>query len=638
MRLERRLMAGVGTLALLWLSASQARADVPMYLAKPGEIKIDGVLRDWGGTPFSRLATTIQGNPGGINMRAALAYDRNNIYVAGNVIDPKFVRTSRYGSTEDHAELVLSFPDDNGQYRRVYEVKLFAGKPGETAGQVQAVGLGAVQGAQLVEAPSRDGYTFEAKIPWSLFPPAARNRLKIRGAIRYYDGNGRATSSIIGTAPKGSASRLPLLALAPEQSLARGLLREKSIVAAPSVDVIANVAGDAMKERVLLYDSYVVVYGPNFRKGTEYFWTDLGADPKSGQLPMFEVRDVTGNGKSEIVLRKRITRGGGWREMLQVLSFKGDTPQPIFEHETGISSSVGTIENDVKLVKSGNGYAIQVSLGTDRGYDASNYNEPRETERDSVLLPWGTVQSQTYGWDGSQFVKKSEEKKEAGASAAPRPAGPPPPRPPTSDELLDQVFSLYKKDHKIPKGAPPSFDFVTNVAADGEMERIICHGRDLVVFGKGFREGRGYVSMSMPQFTSNEDIRHVSAHDLTGEGHADIIVRGLQRTEAPENIGDGEMVREVLYVYKVDETTITRVFAAETAVVFGDQRIQSLLAFLPGTSGLDIELRPGRAMGWDRATWPYKQDTEAVSGVEPIVLPWTDQPVRFHYNDGKYGR
>ena len=361
-------------------------------------------------------------------------------------------------------------------------------------------------------------------------------------------------------------------------------------------------------------------------------------NPNSGQLPMFEVRDMTGNGKAELVVRKRISRGGGWRELLQVLAFRGDTPQPIFEHETGISSSIGTIQNDVRLTKSGSGYAIQISLGTHKGYDAGSYNEPTETEREALLLPWGTVQSRTYVWDGSNFKKKSEQTKEADAAPPPRPAGPPPPRPPTPDELLDQVFALYKKEHKISKDAQPNFDFVTNVAADEQMERVICHGRDLVVFGKGFREGRGYVSMTMPQFTSSGDIHHVSAHDLTGEGHADIIVRGSQRTEAPEDMGEGELVREVLYVYKVDETTITRVFAAETAVSLDDQRIHSLLAFVPTASGLDIELRPGRAVGWDRVTWPYAQDTEAVSGVEPIVLPWTESPVRYRFVDGRYGR
>ncbi len=634
MRFQKPILAATGALAIL--ASSPARADIPMYLAKSGEIKIDGVLQDWGGTPFLRLASTVSGSPGGLTVRAALAYDNAHLYVAGNVIDPSFHRTDRFGDKEDHAELVLSFPDERGQYSRSYDVKLFAGKPGETEGQVRAVGLGVVKGAEIVEAPSRGGYTFEAKIPWSLFPPAAHTRVGIRGTLRYYDGNGRAVSGVVGASPAGRAAEMPLLLIAPEQSLAGGLLKQRGLLT-PSVDVVADVAGDAMKERVLLYDSYMVVLGPRFRKGTEYFWADLGADPKSGQMPLFEVRDMTGNGKAEVVVRKRVSIGGGWREMLQVLSFRGDTPEPIFEHETGIGSSVGTIENAVSIVSSGRGHAIEVALGTDRGYDAGNYAEPTETAREPLLLPWGTVQSRKFVWDGTKFVKQSEQTKEPGSMPV-RPPSPPAPRPPTSDELLDQVFALYKKDRKIPAEASPTFDFVTNVAADDQLERIICFGQDLVVFGKGFREGRGYVSMNMPQFASPKDIHHVSAHDLTGDGHAEIIVRGSQRAQAPEDLGEGELVREVLFVYSANETSIARVFAAETAVVMGNRRVHSLLAFVPGRSGLDIEIRPGRAVGWTRSTWPYRQDTEAVSGLEPIVLPWTPKPVRFRFADGRYGR
>jgi hypothetical protein len=615
------------------ISAS-ARADVPLFLAKPGEIKVDGVLRDWGGTPFFRLDSRVQGSSPS-NVRAALAYDATFLYVAAQVVDPSFVRTNRFLDTEDHAELLLSFPNAQGQYNRVFEVKLFAGKPGETEGQVKAVGLGPVRGAEIVEAPSQGGYTFEAKIPWSVFPPAAQTRVKLRGALRYLDGDGRGTSAIIASAPSNRAADLPLLLSAPEQALVRGLINDRKF-GSPTADIIANVAGDSMTERVLLFHNTLVVYGPTFRKGTEYFWSDI-TDPNAGQLPLFDVRDLTGDGKSEIIVVKRVSRGTGWRQMLQVLSFRGDSLQPIFEHETGLGSSQGTIENKVSLVPSGQGHSIVISLGSDSGYDASTYHEPQETEREPLLLPWGTVQSRTYAWDGKQFVKRSEQTKAADSAPA-RPAAPPPPRPPSADELLDQVYRLYKKDHNIPEVAKPTFDFVTNVAASQEVERIICHGRDLVVFGKGFREGRGYVSLSMPQFVSDKDIHDVSAFDVTGDGLADIIVRGSQRTKAPEELGQGELVREVLFVYRVDESSISRVFAAETAVTLGSRRIYSLLAFVPSANGLDIEIRPGRAIGWTRATWPYRQDTEAVSGLEPIVLPWTEQPFRFRFAGQTFSR
>jgi hypothetical protein len=66
--------------------------------------------------------------------------------------------------------------------------------------------------------------------------------------------------------------------------------------------------------------------------------------------------------------------------------------------------------------------------------------------------------------------------------------------------------------------------------------------------------------------------------------------------------------------------------------------MQGIITWLAGRPGLDIEIRPGRCVGWDRSNWPYKQDTEAVSGLEPLLLPWTAQPVRYRFIGDRYAR
>jgi hypothetical protein len=507
---------------------------------------------------------------------------------------------------------------------------------------VKARGLGVVGAAQIVEAPTKGGYDLEVRLPWNLFPPAARARSGLRGALRYYNAGPGGISGVISTAEKGPAASLPALPIAPEQSLAAGLLKDRGIIAPPSHDVHADVSGDAMKERVLLYDRYLVVLGPHFRGGTEYQFNDLGVDPASGELPMFEVRDATGDGKADVIVRKRVGKGA-WREILQVLAFDAaGNLSPVFEHETGISSSIGTIQNEVQLAAGARGVRIQISAGTASGYTAGNYREPTETARDPLLLPWGMVRSQTYEWDGKAFRKTAEQKKEpgpgAGSGAPSAPAGPPPPRPPTSEELLDQVFALYKTERKIAPNLTPRFDFVTNVAEDERPERIVSYDRDIVVFGKGFKQGRGYVYLTLSQFADARDIADMTARDLNGDGLADLVVRGVQRTKAPEDLGTGELEREVMFLYAVSPQGISRLFALENAIVLGTKRMQALVAFVAGSPGLEIEVRPGRAIGWTRASWPYKQDTEAVSGIEPLVLPWTAQPVRYRFADGKYAR
>ncbi|MBI5536548.1 MAG: hypothetical protein HY898_27750 [Deltaproteobacteria bacterium] len=616
--------------------ALAAGTELPMYLAKPGDINVNGVLKEWG-NPFTPLSQTVQGSPAGCKVEGALAYDDQWVYIAGEVTDKSFVRTGAFGPNEDHAVVVLTFPDEQGQYRTLYELEIYAGVPGKSAGQVKARGLGVVSTATLVEMKTSDGYDFEVKVPWNLFPPAARVRTGIRGAMLYYNATGGSISGVIGTVDKTSpAASLPWMPTACEQSLKNGLLRDRGITTPPQFDFKADVAGDAMKESVLVYDRYLVVLGPHYRNGTEYFYSDLEADASAGMVPMFDVKEVTNDGKAEIVMRKRVNVGAGWRELFAVLGFDAQgSPKSIFEHETGLSSSVGTIQNDVRV----NGRSIVFSLGTATGYNSGNYHEPTDTDRAPMLLPWGAIKSQTYEWSGKEFKLIATEKKAAGDNATPSgPPAPPAPRPPSQEELLDQVFNLYKSERKIPAGIAPRFDFVTNVAEDERTERVLAHDRDIVVFGKGFKEGRGYVYVTLTAFQEAKDIIDMTARDMTGDGLADIIVRGVQTTKAPEEMGAGDLVREVLFIYTVSPQGIARVFAAETALSLGDKRMQGIIAFLAGKSGLDIEIRPGRSVGWDRSTWPYKQDTESVSGLEPLLLPWTTQPVRYRFGGDRYSR
>lgn len=627
-------------LALLAPAAGAAGKDIPLYLGKPGDINVNGVLKEWG-RAFTSLSYVTQGSASGCAMDVALAYDDQYLYLAGEITDHKLVRTAALAPTEDHAELLLTFPDEAGQYRTVYELELYAGVPGKSAGQVKARGLGVVSSAQIVEAPTHNGYDIEVKIPWNLFPAAARTRSGIRGAVLYVNSNGAGVAGVLSTADRTSpAAGLPFLLTAPEQSLQQ-LMHDRALHA-PTQDVQADVAGDAMRERVLLADRFLIVLGPHFRDGTEFTYNDLGADASAGEIPFFEVRDVNGDGKADIAMRKRHGVGGGWREIFQILTFDASGAiQSLFEHETGISSSIGTVQNSVRLVPGARGASVQISLGTVTGYNAANYREPTETAREPLLLPWGTVRSRTYEWDGSKFKKSAEQKKEPGQGAGGGGSGvpvPQPPRPPTADELLDQVFALYRSERKIGQQLKPRFDFVTDVAEDERNERILVLDRDIVVFGKGFKQGRGYVYVTLSQYAEAKDIFDVTARDLTGDGHADILVRGMQRTKAPPELGTGDLVRETLFVYTVSPQAISRVFATETALGLEDKRIQGLVSFLAGRPGLDIELRPGRSLGWDRTTWPYKQDTEEVSGIEPLLLPWTKQPVRYRFSGEKFSR
>jgi hypothetical protein len=606
------------------LAASAAGAEGQILradLVEARSIKLDGIPKEW--SNFFALPYTLKGKSGkpDLEARAALAYDANSLFVAAEVVDD----TLR-GGGGDRVEVVLGFPGG-----ATYAIELYPGDPGRIAGAAKTSDGRAIAGAKVVEAPNASGWSLEASVPWSAFPPAQSVRVGLRGAVLVYDvDSGSAVKNIVGTAPSAGYASLPPLNTESEQALADGLVHDKNLHGAPRFNLVADVAGDSMKERVLVLDRYLVVLGSNFRHGSEYYFADLGVDGPN--LLSCETRDVTGDGQAEILLRKRFVSGSKSREALQILSFGSrEVPTMIFEHEVAITTDTGSITNEVSFVPDGARTVIKIAPGTARGFTVDTYREPTETSYDPALLPWGPIRSQTYQLSGTAFVKTSEEKQ---APTLPRATGggsdmPTAPPPPSAGELLEKVYDLYKRDRGV--SGRPRFDRAIDVAGDARPERVLLHDRDLVVFGKGFKGGTGYTYLTLQQFASSADILDLSARDITGDGKAEILVKGVMHGNGPA----GPVDREVVLVFQVVGDTLRRVFAAETARSMGARRVNGSMRF----TGTGIELAPGTAVGWTERTYPFGQDTGPVGGYEPLLLPWSNlSPARYRWTGSGFGR
>ncbi|MGO8994328.1 MAG: hypothetical protein ACLQVI_13460 [Polyangiaceae bacterium] len=621
-------------------------------LDKDSPVKMDGSLREW--PARSAAKKVVSGDASKTAFAVGLQYDDAHIYVGGEVGDSGFVRSSRFADTEDHAVLSIAFPVGNGGALAAYDVGMFAGEPGESAGVVRFTS-GArrgrdVPGARIVEAPSPGGYTFEVEIPWTAFPEGHTTRVGLRASVRYIDSDGpNAVRAVVasGDGDAAHAAALPPILTEPEQAIVEGLLVPKGLLGAtPRFDIVADVAGDAMKERIAVYDQYLTICGPHYRAGTQFFFRDLG-----GELASIDAREITGRAKEDLVLQRKIQLGGTTRQYFEVWSILGktDEPQTTFGHEIAIVSGASHVDNTVHVA----GHDIEVAIEPAVGWDVTSYKEPTNADVDPVLLPWGAVKSQVFRFDGAKFAKVKEVTQQPAPGA---PGAPSPPdtfkstlaearaqEPATPDvtkgkDLSKDVFALYRQDHNVPASLKPRVDVQVNASGDARPERVVLIGKDIVVLGPGFKNGTGYAALTLSQFANDDDVKDMSVRDLTGDGAADLVVRGVRRISVTGSRDPVET--ESIFVYELDGETIVRVFAIETGREQKRKRVQGLVQFVPSDDhkSFEIDVRPGIARGWTKKTYPWAQEQPG-GQVEPLLLPWGGiESLRYAWDGAKFAQ
>jgi hypothetical protein len=606
-------------------------------------VKLDGVLKEWHArTPASE---TIAGKTEGLSFGVAVQYDDARLYVAAEVSDPKLARTSAHGDNDDHVSMTIAFPAGRGALK-AYEVGFWPGKPGESSGVVRWLSGPSkgqdVAGAKIVESDVKGGFTFEAAVPWASFAEARAVRVGLRAALRYHDADPTGVRGVIGTGQGSveSPASLPPLPTAPEQAVVENLLGPKNLAGtAPKIDVFADLAGDERRERISVFGRFFTICGPGYRGGKQFFWREV-----AGELIGIETRDVTGRGKDDLVVKRRVLSGTAVHEIVEVWTLaQGDEPTTIFAHQVAIVSNDGKkrVIDSVRVSQK----EIEVATEPATNWDASTFNETvasddrlegRECPRaictgtvEPILLPWGNVKSRTFRFEKGTFAKASEVPQagtaSAGAASKSEPAQPLPrdvPTPPVSkgSDLGKQVLEAYLRDANVAPGTKPRFDLEVHVDGDGRPERVLLVGRDVVVLGPGFKGGTGYARLSLTQFADEKDVTELTARDVTGDGAADIVVRGVRHVATP----NGEKVDvDGLFVYQVKGGAIARIFAVETGREAGGKRVQGLVQFVPSKSGksFDVDVRPGVAKGWTEKTYPWPEDKPGGS-IEPLLLPW----------------
>ena len=626
--------------ALVAMTASPSAAARPRGLratTAPESLTIDGVPQEWD-TDWRDIEHVVRGDKpdkNDLSGRVTLAYNGDGIFVAADITDDKFSGGS------DHVELLLGIPGGT-----VHSLDLYPGVPGKSRASVKSGGR-PVRGAEIVEAPSPEGYSLEAKIPWDAIPRSGTVRIGYRGAIFVHDGDRGSVDTVMGTADTRSYAELPPISTEPELALGGGLLRERNLTRPPRYNLLANVVGDALLERILVYDRFIVVLGPSYRGGEQYYFRDLG-----GAVLDLDLVDYTGDGRVDIKLKRKFKDSGSTTEVFEILSYHGggDAPEAIFAQDIKLVVADGSIENDVKLTGAGARTRIVVSAGKNRGIDPHRFSHETNTGASPVLLPWGNVSQQTFALQGGSFAMTDERKQSVSGSGLPPPPPPlvaserepepapaPRPRPKKSSEPagadVDRVYALYKEQRNV-RGAP-RFDTRADLAEDGRSERLVVHGRDLVVFGEGYRGGRGFAAVTLAQFDKAADVRSVTTRDVTGDGKHEIIIKGVINSPLPSDVGEGEMERSVVMIYQLKGGHFDRVFAAEIGRRIGKKSVTANIRFAADR----IELTPGKAAGYSEDNYPWTQKKTADDGFEPLLLPWGGiDRIRLKWNGEQFVR
>jgi hypothetical protein len=603
---------------------------------KSRPVKLDGVLDEW---PAPAKATVTTGTTKS-GLKISLQYDESKLYVGADISDAQFV------AGKDHVSLVLAVPTPGASYA-TYDLGFYPGKPGDSEGTVRYGRKGSVPGAKIVEAPSGAGVSFEAVVPWGAIPEARVTRVGVHGIATYVDGDGT-----VATGP-GDAQHphdMPWVPSEPELALIEQVLSSRGMTKrAPDAELVADLTGDGRRERVAVWGTTLTICGDAYLGGTAFFTRDLG-----GELVKLEARDVTGRRGTDVIVRRKQSVGDAERQYIEVLSALTATAEPVvtFAHEIEIRQSDKHIDNAVRL---GRGL-IEVSIEPPTNWDALSYKEPIASDVEPILFPWGGVRAQTYKFDGAKFSKAKEATQRdqtpstyvtssgggggGGGDAAPalvHPPEPPTPKVAKGGDLSGALLDLYRKDRGVSASVAPKVDLKVQVSGDGQPERVLLIGRDVVVFGPGYKGGTAYAYLTLQQFSSADDISDLSARDLTGDGAADLVVRGTRHVKSDS----GTVDEDTIFVYQVTADAITRIFGIETGREMGSKRVQGMVQFIPAPGGksFDILAGPGRAVGWTEKTYPWAQDQPGSGPVEPLLLPWGGiSSVRYTWNGSAFVR
>jgi hypothetical protein len=183
----------------------------------------------------------------------------------------------------------------------------------------------------------------------------------------------------------------------------------------PRFDMEIQLDGDGKKERVLLVGRDIVVLGPAIQGGNGYARISLTQFADEKDVSEVTARDLTGDHGAEILVRgvRKVQPAGGQDRVdvqgLFIYRVSGNSLQRVFSIETGREQGDKRVQGLVQFVpaKGGKAFDIDVRPGAAKGWTDKTYPWPQDRpggQIEPLLLPWGTLKSLRYSWNGTQYA------------------------------------------------------------------------------------------------------------------------------------------------------------------------------------------------------------------------------------------
>jgi hypothetical protein len=376
--------------------------------------------------------------------------------------------------------------------------------------------------------------------------------------------------------------------------------------------------------------TYLVVTGSGGKGGNGYQYAHLPVAMES-DIRSATLRDLTGNGKKELITRIRQRTEQGSVELWQVRSLAGEKPRLLLTIQVRIERPGGYAEAGVRIVRGKRRKPPAIVLSADKapGLDPRRFRNPRFANVEPLLLPWDPVEERIYRWDGQRFdVEKEREnprvavsQQQVGPAAGRESRGSGSAGGGLARPTLERLIAAVRESRGIPESERPRFKRKANLAEDRQKETLVVIGRALAVMGPGFRGGTGYFSYGIP-VQDPSDVLSVKTADLTGDGRDEVLVR------VRHEIGD--LKREVVIVHQFTDRGFRRLLGVEVKREQGTNVIGNKVRLLRRGRRRVLEVRAGRARGWSADTYPFV--AQPSDPIEPLRLPWNHRQVRYRFD------